>query len=153
MENGCTCGRLSRRDLLESPMLLVGAPSLCCSVAEVPPAAVVRSGETVVIDLARTPELRRAGTAARIDDPAGKRNVIVLHASRGRFVALDRTCTHGGGPIAWNPGKKTVQCTCWGHSEFALDGAILGGPAKKPLPVYPTRLEGDRLEIRLGAQA
>jgi menaquinol-cytochrome c reductase iron-sulfur subunit len=85
--------------------------------------------------------------AAKIVDRERKLNLIVTQPEKGRFIVLDRQCTHSGGQVAYNRGRRTVQCTCWGHSEFSLRGDVLGGPAKRPLRVYPARVRDGKLEI------
>jgi Rieske Fe-S protein len=51
--------------------------------------------------------------------------------------------------VAYKPKQHTVQCTCWGRSEFALDGRVTGGPAKKPLRTHEVTLSGETLVIHL----
>ncbi|HBY60802.1 MAG TPA: hypothetical protein DEH78_13350 [Solibacterales bacterium] len=130
-------------------LLVAGAPLLCCDVDEVPLSSVSVEGSLVTVDLNRVRWLTKAGSAAKIVDPAHALNLVIAHVTKGHYVALHRKCTHGGGPVAYSHKRKSVMCTCWGHSEFDLQGRVLGGPAKRPLPVFPARLAGRRLEIRL----
>ncbi len=137
----------SRRDMVRAPLVLAGVPLLCCETPDVPPASIEYAGESVTIDLRRAPGLARPGAAGRIVDRERKLNIIVTQPEKGRFVVLDRQCTHGGGQVAYNRNRRTVQCTCWGHSEFTLSGAVVAGPAKRPLRVYVTRVRAGKLEI------
>jgi thiosulfate dehydrogenase [quinone] large subunit len=79
--------------------------------------------------------------------------VIVVHPGRRRYAALEPLCTHAQGPVAYKPKHGTLQCTCWGRSEFALDGRVVGGPARRPLRRYPVTLAGDTLTIQLEPEA
>jgi Rieske Fe-S protein len=55
-----------------------------------------------------------------------------LTRDRGTLRALAITCPHLGCSYAYDNGKKHFVCPCHG-SEFALDGALLHGPATSPL--------------------
>lgn len=78
---------------------------------------------------------------AAIDDiPAGGGGVIeqdgemlaVRRDADGRLHAVAASCTHKGCPVTWNNAAGTWDCPCHG-SIFAADGAVLHGPAVKPL--------------------
>jgi Rieske Fe-S protein len=147
-ENG-----LNRRDLIRYSLLLPGAPSLCCNTPEVPPASVKYEGSVVIIDLKQAPDLLRTGAAGKIVDEPRKLDIIVAHTEKNRFVALDRSCTHGSAPVTYNHRHRTVQCTSLSHSEFDLSGAVLRGPARRPIRTHKVRLAGSRLEITLEEEA
>jgi Rieske Fe-S protein len=139
---------MNRRDFFQGALAMAALPP-CCTTPPVPSAAVRIEDRRILIDLDRVPELRAAGGSARIVDETRQLNLIVVHDGKRHFAALDRPCTHGNGPVAYKPKHHTVQCTCWGRSEFALDGRVLAGPAKRPLRTYATRLDGGTLEISL----
>lgn len=67
------------------------------------------------------------------------------------WAAVEDRCTHAGCAFS-EDGEidgEVVVCNCHG-SEFALrDGAVLRGPATEPLPTFPVREVGGRLEIGL----
>lgn len=50
----------------------------------------------------------------------------------GELHAVELTCTHLGCPLHWNSAETSWDCRCHG-SRFDVDGAILNGPAVKPL--------------------
>ncbi len=157
MESKCECESkvdgLNRRDLIRSSLMLAGVPLLCCDTEDVPAASIRYEGPVIAIDLRQARGLLRPGSAGKIVDEARKLNLIIVHAEKNRFAALSRSCTHGSAPVALNRRHKTVQCTCWGHSEFGLDGTVLAGPAKRPLQTYEVRRAGSRLEILLKGEA
>jgi nitrite reductase/ring-hydroxylating ferredoxin subunit/uncharacterized membrane protein len=74
--------------------------------------------------------------------------VMVATNEEGRFALADR-CSHRGGPLS----EGTVEGDCvicpWHGSRFELSSGVpTRGPASIPQPVYETRMEGDRLELR-----
>jgi nitrite reductase/ring-hydroxylating ferredoxin subunit len=66
----------------------------------------------------------------------------------GKFHAFDDTCTHlacslAGGDLEEN----VVICPCHGSEFDVRSGAVLQGPAREPVEVYETRVEGGNLEV------
>ncbi len=144
---------MDRRQIIGSALAMVGVPGPCCSTETLPAGAFSITGSSLVIDLKQAPPLARSGGAVKIVDPDRKINLIVVHSSKKGFTVLDRACTHGGAPVVYHRRNDTVQCVSWGHSEFTLDGQVLGGSAKKPLRRYSVRRAGNRLEVQLEAQS
>ncbi len=71
--------------------------------------------------------------------------VLLLRRPSG-FTALGTTCTHLGCSV--RPGKGQLQCPCHG-SSFDLTGAVVRGPAQRPLNRYPVSVSGDELFVRV----
>lgn len=145
-------GKLPRRALILAPVL-TAAPCLCkasqpecCTVPAAPPSGVRIGAESITLDLRHIPELRREGGYVKVALD-GESDIIVVHPARHEFHALARRCTHGGGPLTYLHKRRVLHCTCWGHSQFALDGRVVFGPAKQKLRVYELTLAGDTLEI------
>jgi ubiquinol-cytochrome c reductase iron-sulfur subunit len=68
------------------------------------------------------------------------------------FIAYSKICTHAGCPVGlYRAAQHTLICPCH-QSEFAvLEGAIpISGPAARPLPQLPIRLEADGTFVALG---
>ena len=106
----------------------------------------------VRIDLTRIPELRPTGSAIKFIDESRKLWLLIAHTEKHRYVALDQKCTHGGGPLTYVHKHRMLECTCWGHAQFALDGRILRWPNSKPgrpVRVHQVALSGNSLEVRV----
>ncbi len=146
-------GCLNRRELMRRSLALAGVPVVCCTTPDIPAESVSFRAGSLIIDLRRAPALQKPGAAVRVVDQERGINLIVVHARKKRFAALERSCTHGGAQVAYNRINDTVQCSSWGHSEFDLDGAVLGGSARKPLRAYVARMTGRTLEIVLEAKS
>ncbi len=85
------------------------------------------------------------GTAIRIDVEG--RPVAVFNVG-GTLFALDAKCTHVGGPLEAGPVRGTMVTCPWHGSEFDLTtGAVLKGPAVKPVKAYRVRVEADGLTL------
>jgi 3-phenylpropionate/trans-cinnamate dioxygenase ferredoxin subunit len=69
----------------------------------------------------------------------------------GNYYAFDDACTHEQcsltemGELA----GTTVTCTCHGSQFDVRTGKVLAPPATVPVKVYPTRVEGDALQIEV----
>ncbi|SFF89971.1 Glycine/D-amino acid oxidase [Actinacidiphila alni] len=68
------------------------------------------------------------GAVVRVN---GKRCAVHRDAD-GALHAVSARCTHLGCVVAYNPAETTWECPCHG-SRFGVDGAVLQGPAVRPL--------------------
>ena len=62
----------------------------------------------------------------------GLKKIAVYKAADGEVVRRSAVCTHVGCIVHWNSFEKCWDCPCHG-SQFAPDGAVLNGPAVRPL--------------------
>ena len=97
-------------------------------------------------EVARVADLTEG--AGRLVRAGGKS--IVLFRVDGQVFAVDRVCPHWGGPIA--EGKvsaKRLEIECpWHRFRFDLKtGACVASTLRPSLPVYPVRIEGDRVLV------
>jgi nitrite reductase/ring-hydroxylating ferredoxin subunit len=102
-----------------------------------------------VLDLGQIPDLSKVGSACAVVDAGRKVNLIVARAGSHRYVALDRSCTHGGAQCAYVHSRRRLRCTSLNHAEFELDGTLLHGRTHGNLRAYSVRLDGARLHIAL----
>ena len=129
-----------------------------CSTLRLPPVV----GGKLTLTLTQFPELQTVG-AALIGRPQGSTNAIAIvrtsaAADATGIVALSAVCTHLGCTVAYADGSAMTSCGaipgggfwCSCHcSKFALDGAVLVGPATKALPKYAVAFDGATLTITI----
>ena len=66
----------------------------------------------------------------------------------GTFYAFSDVCTHLRCSLAEGElDGTTVKCICHGSRFDVSTGEVLRGPAKRPIQVYPVRVEGDALVV------
>lgn len=93
-------------------------------------------------------DLTAKGQILAEETALGKVLVISNPADRHRTIAVNPICPHAGCTVAWQQDQTAFVCPCHG-SKFAADGQVLQGPANKPLPTYPTRVEGDSVLVKV----
>ncbi len=76
--------------------------------------------------------------------PAGR--FYLARLEDGGFLALDRTCTHLGCTVPWVAAAGRFECPCHA-STFAITGQVLGPPARRPLDLYPLRIENGIVKV------
>lgn len=82
----------------------------------------------------------------RVFDVAGT-NVNVANAN-GHLYAIDDTCTHMGCSLAnGHLAGTVVTCACHGSQFDVASGAVLRGPAQRPVRSRIVRVEGNDLLV------
>ena len=77
-------------------------------------------------------------------DPANNKSIVLVHLSNGSFVAYDRTCTHQGVYVKYDPTKQLLVCPAHGATfDPARGGAVQRGPATKPLSAVTVHINAD----------
>ena len=101
----------------------------------------VGKGEAIV----KTSEVGPGKAFPFADDETGQQSVLV-HLEGGEFAAYSAICTHMGCEVAYDRAEGTLECPCHGSIFDPENGAeVVEGPASRPLPEIPVRVEGGRV--------
>jgi nitrite reductase/ring-hydroxylating ferredoxin subunit len=77
-----------------------------------------------------------------------KRRISVARVS-GKLYAFDDLCTHEACPLsAGLLTGTTLKCQCHGSQFDVTSGAVLRGPAEKPLTSYEVREQEGQIQLR-----
>ena len=144
---------IDRRRVLQCAAALIGASPFCCRTPPAPAGSFSTVPGRIVVDLQKAPELRRTGAAVSVVDEARKLNLILIHADRGHYVAMDRSCTHNGAQCTYDPKRRTLQCTSLNHAEYDLRGTLLHGRTHGDLRTYRTESAGSTIAIYVEEKA
>jgi len=69
---------------------------------------------------------------------------VVTQPTAGEFKVFSAVCTHMG-CIVNQIADGRIDCPCHGSEYSITDGAVLAGPAPKPLPAKPFKVTGDNI--------
>jgi nitrite reductase/ring-hydroxylating ferredoxin subunit len=73
---------------------------------------------------------------------------ILLVNVDGEIYALSNYCTHSRCHLHQGKLKgKVVTCPCHFAEFDVTTGAVLGRPARQPLPMYPAKVEGKHIWV------
>jgi Rieske Fe-S protein len=70
--------------------------------------------------------------------------VVIAQPSAGQFKAFSAVCTHMGCTVSQIANGR-IDCPCHGSEYSITDGAVLAGPAPKPLPAKTIKITGDSI--------
>ena len=74
------------------------------------------------------------------------KDVVVTQPTAGDFKAFSATCTHQGCKVK-SVTDGQIVCPCHGSRFAVADGAVVGGPAKRPLPAKTISVDGDSIVL------
>jgi len=70
--------------------------------------------------------------------------LVITRDSGGAVHAVSATCTHQGCSVG-KPAAGVVTCPCHGSRFNAVTGAVINGPASRPLPAVPVHVVGSQI--------
>ena len=106
------------------------------------------AGGRARLSLAAFPELAKPDGAIKIQPASLQDPVYVLALAGGTYAAVSPICTHRGCTVDVH-GSRLV-CPCHG-STYDREGAVLKGPAQRPLRKFPVTQAGHEIIIELGS--
>jgi nitrite reductase/ring-hydroxylating ferredoxin subunit len=87
------------------------------------------------------------GQAKRVDI-AGRS--LAIFRLDGRYYAIDDACNHRGGPLSEGEVEGDAVVCPWHGAKFRITtGELLGPPGRGPVRSYPTRVNGQDVEVEL----
>ena len=100
------------------------------------------------IDVGSMDDLSESGSF-RYQAANGNSVLIVQQVEDATKVqAFSSVCSHRGCNVGWQVNDKDISCACHG-SRFSASGEVTVGPAETPLQTYVTKVESDRILIKL----
>jgi Rieske Fe-S protein len=121
----------------------------------------IKVGEKPVIVYPYDPAAKAARDGTRLNrillvklDPA-KMDAATKGRSADNVVAYSAFCTHQGCDVnSWVAAEGALLCFCH-FSKFApgQEAAVVGGPAPRPLPALPLKVDGGKLVVADGFNA
>jgi cytochrome b6-f complex iron-sulfur subunit len=142
---------MKRREALKtigiSTVSLAGAASIvgCAPSAQEGSRNVAAQGG---VRVGKTSDFPKIGSSLEFDfggSPAIAVRTATAQASGLTFVALSRICTHLGCTINLPDGAGNMGCGCHGSVFQVQTGAVVNGPANKPLASIKLELRGTDL--------
>jgi 3-phenylpropionate/trans-cinnamate dioxygenase ferredoxin subunit len=74
--------------------------------------------------------------------------MVTLASAGGHLYAFDDTCTHTGCSLAKGELEDTtVTCPCHGSQFDVTSGAVLRGPAQRPVRSRSIQVQGEQLLV------
>jgi cytochrome b6-f complex iron-sulfur subunit len=152
-----SCERHNRREFCVSACQTLTAATLglvlpACSSPTAPDAAIslpnqgaILVNNTVVVNIDPASPLAAPGRAALVQTPSD--SYLVARTGANAFSAVTAVCTHFGCIISRYDNQIYV-CPCHG-SQFNASGAVVRGPASRPLRQFATEFTNNTLTIRL----
>jgi serine/threonine protein kinase/Rieske Fe-S protein len=83
-------------------------------------------------------------SASDFTNPADGKMSMLIHLPGGKFVAYEKICTHEGVIVHYDPQKQLIVCPLhFSMFDPANNAKVLDGPAPRPLPAVPIRVNTD----------
>jgi cytochrome b6-f complex iron-sulfur subunit len=102
----------------------------------------------LVLPFADYPALRAPGNAIYGTPQGIISPIFVLSLAGNAFSTVSSVCTHSQCLVQFESDRDDLYCNCHG-SRFTAQGAVVDGPANRPLPSYATTADDVAVTIQL----
>ncbi len=75
---------------------------------------------------------------------------FLVRREDGSFLAMWQKCTHLGCSVPWVESENQFHCPCHG-SLFDKTGVVTGGPAPRPLDLFPVTIRSGEVFVDTGS--
>jgi Rieske Fe-S protein len=137
---------MDRRSFLKQAAVAALPTVAGCAAAGVATHRVPVRENRVFVPVADFPELSTAGGGVKVQAEGVPGPIFLIRAGQDRYVALSAVCTHLGCQVRKLP--QSLRCPCHG-SAYDLEGAVLRGPAQRPLTRFRTETAEGGVNILL----
>ncbi len=100
------------------------------------------------IDVGSIDNLSESGSFRYQTDNGNAILVVQQTGAAATVQAFSSLCTHRGCNVGWQVNDKDISCACHG-SRFSASGDVTQGPAESALAAYTTKIESDRILVKL----
>jgi cytochrome b6-f complex iron-sulfur subunit len=122
---------VSRRDFLEQAGRGAAFAAGAVVLGGAGAARAADDPKLVALPLGEHQELAKVGGYVEAEMPDGT-EIIVAKVDDDKFACCSLRCTHANCKVTYDKQAKQFVCPCH-HSQFDLTGAVVHGPARKPL--------------------
>jgi Rieske Fe-S protein len=135
----CSSGGSSSSAVVADPATSAAASTPASAAASASSSASSASGGSAAGALTATSAIPVGGGMIFASQTA-----VVTQPTAGEFKVFSAVCTHMGCIVNQIAGGR-IDCPCHGSEYSITDGAVLAGPAPKPLPAKPFKVTGDSI--------
>jgi len=139
---------MDRRKFIQTAAIALGGAVIAPNILTAKVRSRLGANEVreIPINLVDAPELKTVGGTYHLEVEDMQKDILVVHQTKGNYIAVDLKCKHRGCDINYETEQKKFVCPCHG-SEYDLGGRVLKGPTKAPLSYYHAELKGDEVVI------
>ena len=135
----CSSGGSSSSAVVADPATSAGGSAPTSAAASASSSASSASGGSAAGALTATSAIPVGGGMI-----FASQTTVVTQPTAGEFKVFSAVCTHMG-CIVNQIADGRIDCPCHGSEYSITDGAVLAGPAPKPLPAKPFKVTGDSI--------
>ena len=135
----CASSGSSMSAAVADPPMSGGTGAATSAAASAPASASSAAGGTAAGALAATSDIPVGGGKI-----FATQLTVVTQPTAGAFKAFSAVCTHMGCTVNQIADGR-IDCPCHGSEYSITDGAVLAGPAPKPLPAKTIKITGDSI--------